>query len=199
MAKLFRHSPLNSIWEGSGNVIALDILRGYKALPALLADIARCKGADTRLDLFIAALQTSLATIAKDPMSSGSQRAARNVVDRLALAMQASVMIRYGDEKVSSINDVSLYLLYSLYPLYPLYTPPIPTYTPYPLSSIPPYTPLLPPSLLPSLLLSLPPLSLAHSPHASGRTSLSRLSHRWYKPEPRSKLRGYLHLRRTRM
>lgn len=44
--RLFRQSPLNAIWEGSGNVIALDILRGYKELPVLLADINNVKGSD---------------------------------------------------------------------------------------------------------------------------------------------------------
>jgi putative acyl-CoA dehydrogenase len=43
---LFRQSPLNAIWEGSGNVIALDILRGYHALPVLLADINTDRGSD---------------------------------------------------------------------------------------------------------------------------------------------------------
>jgi putative acyl-CoA dehydrogenase len=43
---LFRQSPLNAIWEGSGNVIALDILRGYQALPVLLADINTVRGSD---------------------------------------------------------------------------------------------------------------------------------------------------------
>lgn len=101
MAKLFRHSPLNSIWEGSGNVIALDILRGFAAVPALMADISSCRGADSRLDSYVQHLERSLMRVGKDPLSAGSQRAARNLVDRLAVAMQASIMIRFGDARVA--------------------------------------------------------------------------------------------------
>ena len=143
MAKLFRHSPLNSIWEGSGNVIALDILRGFAAVPALMADISRhgtghpaysvlylvpsifcslsppaisalpficannpfifsysapspisCRGADSRLDSYVQHLERSLMRVGKDPLSAGSQRAARNLVDRLAVAMQVECHTR---------------------------------------------------------------------------------------------------------
>jgi putative acyl-CoA dehydrogenase len=100
MARLFRHSPLNSIWEGSGNVIALDILRGYQALPTLMADIGKARGADKRFDDHVASLQASINLVMKDPMGADTQRAARNIVDRLALALQASVLLRRGDNKV---------------------------------------------------------------------------------------------------
>lgn len=101
LARLFRQSPLNSVWEGSGNVMALDIVRGHKALPALFSDIKSVAGADRALDGYVANLERSIAAFARDPSSSLSQKGARNLVDRLAVAMQASAMIRFGDPKVS--------------------------------------------------------------------------------------------------
>lgn len=44
MARLFRHSPLNAIWEGSGNVICLDLLRAAPALPAFVAHMESVSG-----------------------------------------------------------------------------------------------------------------------------------------------------------
>ena len=88
MARLFRESPLNGIWEGSGNVIALDVLRAITrepaSLDALLAEIELAAGADARLDRFVADLRADLTLAnAGDP-----QRAARRLTERLALALQ---------------------------------------------------------------------------------------------------------------
>lgn len=102
LARLFRQSPLNSVWEGSGNVMALDILRGYKALPSLLNDIKTVQGADKAFDHYVKALETSIQNFAKEPSSSYNQKSARNLVDRLAIAQMGSVVIRYGDPKVAS-------------------------------------------------------------------------------------------------
>jgi putative acyl-CoA dehydrogenase len=101
LARLFRQSPLNSVWEGSGNVMALDIVRGHKSLPALFRDIKSVAGSDQALDRYISNLERSIAAFARDPSSSLSQKGARNLVDRLAVAMQGSIMIRFGDPKVS--------------------------------------------------------------------------------------------------
>eukprot|EP01033_Poteriospumella_lacustris_P003077 gene3077-2254_t len=100
MAKLFRHSPLNAIWEGSGNVIALDLLRGLKAVPLLLREIHLAKGMDRDLDRFVVALEKTLWSMTQpgaNALSDENQRRARNVSDRLALAMQASILLRMGD------------------------------------------------------------------------------------------------------
>ncbi|MBO0775328.1 MAG: acyl-CoA dehydrogenase family protein, partial [Actinobacteria bacterium] len=68
MPRLFRESPLNSIWEGSGNVTALDVLRALTRSPgsgeALLAELAAAAGADARLDGAVAALRRRLAGLA---------------------------------------------------------------------------------------------------------------------------------------
>jgi putative acyl-CoA dehydrogenase len=52
LAMLYRHAPLNSIWEGSGNVMVLDILRAGKGLPLLLKEIALSQGMDKHMDEF---------------------------------------------------------------------------------------------------------------------------------------------------
>lgn len=110
MCRLFRQSPLNAIWEGSGNVIALDILRGHKELPILLADINSVRGSDSRLDAFISQLEASVEGVLADPMSVHTQKAARNLVDRAALALQASILIRYGHSQVMSFHNDQKYV-----------------------------------------------------------------------------------------
>ncbi len=95
MPRLFRESPLNSIWEGSGNVICLDVLRALaktpQALDALFAEIELASGADPRLDAFVASVRTELA----DP-TDGIEARARRLVERLALALQGSLMVRHA-------------------------------------------------------------------------------------------------------
>ena len=96
MARLFRESPLNGIWEGSGNVIALDVLRAITrepaSLDALLAEIELAAGADARLDRFVTDLRADLTLAnAGDP-----QRAARRLTERLALALQGALVLRHS-------------------------------------------------------------------------------------------------------
>jgi putative acyl-CoA dehydrogenase len=100
LATLFRQSPLNSIWEGSGNVIALDILRAAKSIPILLKDIKRASGMDKRFDEYVTHLERSVLDICQDPLSSNSQKCGRYLADRLAIAMQTSIMLRFGNNQV---------------------------------------------------------------------------------------------------
>lgn len=100
MAKMYRHAPLNAIWEGSGNVIALDILRGFNALPHLWKDITSVRGADSVFDTYCDTLYKSLEQVAGEPLNVVNQRAARNIVERLAVAMQGSILLRHGDPLV---------------------------------------------------------------------------------------------------
>ncbi len=97
MPRLLRDSALNSIWEGSGNVSALDVLRALakepEALPALLAECEEARGGDARLD----ALLDRLASISvEDP-----EFEARRVVGELALALQASLLVRNSPPEVA--------------------------------------------------------------------------------------------------
>ena len=99
MPRLFRESPVNAIWEGSGNVQCLDTLRAIEKQPetldAFFKEAAQAKGADHRFDQFLTRLQHDFADI------SDFQYRARNLVDRLALAMQASLLLRHSDKHVA--------------------------------------------------------------------------------------------------
>jgi len=99
LARLYREAPVNAIWEGSGNVICLDVLRAIvrepDALPALRAEIALARGADRRLDAAIARLDAALA----DPTDAEAR--ARRLVEQLALALQASLLVRHAPAPVA--------------------------------------------------------------------------------------------------
>ncbi|MCG7198205.1 acyl-CoA dehydrogenase family protein [Marinobacter pelagius] len=99
MPRLFRESPVNAIWEGSGNVQCLDTLRAMQKEPdtleAFFREAAEAKGTDARFDRFLAQLQNDFADI------SDFQYRARNLVDRMALAMQASLLIRNAPSAVA--------------------------------------------------------------------------------------------------
>jgi putative acyl-CoA dehydrogenase len=99
LARLYREAPLNSIWEGSGNVICLDVLRAMAREPgtveALLGEIGRARGADARLDRHVRALEE------ERPDPGAVELAARRFVERLALALQASLLVRHAAPAVA--------------------------------------------------------------------------------------------------
>jgi putative acyl-CoA dehydrogenase len=99
MPLLFRESPLNSIWEGSGNVQCLDVLRAMardpQAVEVFVAEIAEAAGAEPRVAAAIEEIRAELS----DPDEIESR--ARRVVERMALALQASLLVRFGDEAVA--------------------------------------------------------------------------------------------------
>jgi len=99
MPRLYREAPLYSIWEGSGNVMCLDVLRALTKEPAsveaLLAEFQSTTGADQRLDGYVAGIRTMLAT------SSGDGYLARDLTERLALALQASLVMRHSSPAVA--------------------------------------------------------------------------------------------------
>jgi putative acyl-CoA dehydrogenase len=92
MPRLFRESPLNSIWEGSGNVICLDVLRAMAREPdsfeAVMAEIAPAAEAEPRLRAWMERLRADLQDAAT------VETRARMVVERLAIALQAAVLVR---------------------------------------------------------------------------------------------------------
>jgi putative acyl-CoA dehydrogenase len=94
MPQLLRDAPLNGIWEGSGNVMSLDVLRALAREPAgldaFLAECERGRGADRRLDAHLDALPATLA----GPAGADAQWQARRLVEHLALAFQAALLVR---------------------------------------------------------------------------------------------------------
>lgn len=108
LARVFRDSPTNSLWEGTGNVNALDVLRGMsmqpRAMEVLLGEVDRARGADQRLDKAMdevaAFLQAASREARRDP--AAVEGGARWMVERLAVVLQASLLVRYAPQPVSS-------------------------------------------------------------------------------------------------
>jgi putative acyl-CoA dehydrogenase len=99
MPRLYREMPLSSIWEGSGNVMALDVLRALSRSPevlgAFLDEVDAAAGADGRLDAFTAALRDEFADL------EAIELRARRVVERMALALQGSLLVRHAPPAVA--------------------------------------------------------------------------------------------------
>lgn len=99
LPRLMREAPLNAIWEGSGNVIALDAMRTLSrepaALDALRLELALAAGHDARLDAAIAALPDTLAA------ARGDESQARRAVEAAALALQASLLARHAPASIA--------------------------------------------------------------------------------------------------
>ncbi|WP_395708103.1 acyl-CoA dehydrogenase family protein [Reyranella sp.] len=99
MARLYREAPLNGIWEGSGNIIALDVVRALARTPetagAFLDEVRRARGGDRKLDDMIRRLETELA-------APGEHEArARRLAERLALCLQASLVVQHSPSAVA--------------------------------------------------------------------------------------------------
>ncbi|NGN70205.1 DNA alkylation response protein [Streptomyces sp. A7024] len=104
MPRHYREAPLLSIWEGSGNVNALDVLRALGKEPqtaqALLDELATSTGGNKHLDAAVTAIGTDLAGLnLSDP--AGIQLRARALVERMALALQGSLLVRHAPAAVA--------------------------------------------------------------------------------------------------
>ncbi|PWI14638.1 DNA alkylation response protein [Streptomyces sp. Act143] len=99
LPRLVRESPLNSIWEGAGNIQALDVLRALQREPvafnAYLQEVGKSRGADHRLDAAIKDLLTDLADL------DGVEARARRLTERLALVLQGSLLVRFAPPEVA--------------------------------------------------------------------------------------------------
>jgi putative acyl-CoA dehydrogenase len=96
MPRLYREAPLNSIWEGSGNVMCLDVrraLRGGETGDAVLGELAQARGGDARLDRFVSALEPKL--------RASEESEARALVEGLVLATSAALLVRFAPHAVA--------------------------------------------------------------------------------------------------
>ncbi len=100
MPRLYREAPLASIWEGSGNVMSLDVLRALSRSPrsweVFLGEVQQAQGADARLDARVEELQGQLQG---DPATLETR--ARRVVEDMALCLQGSLLVRHADPAVA--------------------------------------------------------------------------------------------------
>ena len=99
MPLLFRESPLNSLWEGSGNVNALDVLRALsrepEALNAWLVEVGKARGEDTRLDRAVEAVLEQLADV------SDLELRARRLAGQMAAVLQGALLVRHAPPEVA--------------------------------------------------------------------------------------------------
>jgi putative acyl-CoA dehydrogenase len=103
--RLFRESPVNAIWEGSGTVQCLDVLRAMQKTPEVLdayfREVAKAKGANAVLDRWVGALQKDFS----DP--ADLEYRARDAVDRMALGLQAALLVQHAPASVADAFCVS--------------------------------------------------------------------------------------------
>ena len=99
MARLYREAPLNGIWEGSGNIIVLDVLRAAAKSPetvsVFIAEVRAAKGADKRLDRGVDRIEAELLR------PEEHEARARRIVEQMAIALQASLLIRHSPTAVA--------------------------------------------------------------------------------------------------
>jgi putative acyl-CoA dehydrogenase len=100
MPRLYRETPLNSIWEGSGNIMCLDVLRALHkspdALSVLMNEIGLARAASPRLAQFVDSMKQT-------PIDHLGEASARRMVERLAVALQASLLIRFAPSAASDL------------------------------------------------------------------------------------------------
>jgi putative acyl-CoA dehydrogenase len=101
LARLYREAPLNSIWEGSGNVNALDVVRALTREPASLAalgkELALARGHDQVLDAAIDECEMASAVA----LGPDALWGARRLVERLAVTLQAALLVRHSPGPVA--------------------------------------------------------------------------------------------------
>jgi putative acyl-CoA dehydrogenase len=99
MPRIYREAPLNSIWEGSGNVNCLDVLRAMVRTPesveAFFNEVGLASGAEPRLDSYMGGIRDELTDLAD------IEYRARRVVERMGVALQASLLVRHADPAVA--------------------------------------------------------------------------------------------------
>lgn len=104
-ARIFREMPVNSIWEGSGNVMCLDVLRALAKYPrsvdALAAELSPAQGRNAEFDRHVRGLQQALRA------PDAAQSAARRITQDIVLAVQAALLLQHGPASVAEAFCVS--------------------------------------------------------------------------------------------
>ena len=99
LPRLYREAPVNGVWEGSGNVICLDVLRAMgrepESVDAFFLELDQARGGDARLDRFVDALRQELTDF------DAIELRARRLVEHMALALQASLLVRHAAPAVA--------------------------------------------------------------------------------------------------
>jgi putative acyl-CoA dehydrogenase len=105
MPLLYREAPLNSVWEGSGNVNALDVLRALgrepEVLDAWITEVGRARGGDARLDRAIEDTLALIGSLMGDP--AALEVNARRLAARMAVCLQGSLLVRFAPPEVADV------------------------------------------------------------------------------------------------
>jgi putative acyl-CoA dehydrogenase len=103
LARLYRQMPLNSIWEGAGNIVCLDVLRAMRRDPrcvdVLFEELAAARGGHAALDAFVDRLQRTIA--------AADEAGARTLAQHVALALQGALLVRFAPSFVADAFCVS--------------------------------------------------------------------------------------------
>lgn len=103
LARRYREQPVMAVWEGSGNVIALDVLRAMarepESIEAFDAEVAQAEGSSPVFDAHLASMRRLIGEVAEDP--DGAQSKARRLVEAMALALQGSLLLREAPAEVA--------------------------------------------------------------------------------------------------
>ena len=108
MARIYREMPVNSIWEGAGNIMALDLLRALRkrgaadtdVVQALATELGTARGANAVLDRFADALLARIRDAADAGGNAGEEAGARRLAQDVALAVQGSLLHRHAPDFV---------------------------------------------------------------------------------------------------
>ncbi len=105
MPRLYREAPLNGIWEGAGNMVCLDVFRAIRhepeSLTVFFSELREARTADRRLDAFAAKLEQDLTDSVHREVQS------RRLVEKMALAIQAALLVRHSPPAVAEAFCVS--------------------------------------------------------------------------------------------
>ncbi|MFI5040260.1 MAG: isovaleryl-CoA dehydrogenase [Acidimicrobiales bacterium] len=105
LPRLYREAPVNGVWEGSGNVIVLDVLRAMARAPrtvdAFFDEVDMAAGADVALDTSAVALRKDVEDIRTTGGAAGIEGGARRLVERMALVLQGALLVRHGHPAVA--------------------------------------------------------------------------------------------------
>ncbi|MDE3070987.1 MAG: DNA alkylation response protein, partial [Acidobacteriota bacterium] len=105
LPRLYREAPVMSIWEGTGNVMTLDVLRALarspEAIEVFLAECEEASGADRRLDAHLSRLGEELGPLRSGAEPGALEARARSITEALALALQGSLLVRHAPPAVA--------------------------------------------------------------------------------------------------
>jgi len=106
ISRYYRQAPLNSLWEGTGNELCLEVVRSIREDPEgikqLMREMETCFGSDSRFDGWFTVIRAEIALAESPPsLTSPYHMRARRLCDLLAMGFQASLLVRFGHPTIA--------------------------------------------------------------------------------------------------